>query len=177
MPADRAYFPRAAPQLGVRNLLLSREGPGGHDNSRANTIKRLNAQQGGGGLIAPLRVHALEPRLDCLRAISNNVALRHLATTRQSAVLRAKLAHCGVMRYLGFQVVCVSAPRARPTAQRLCGAYLSSNVPRDDVAGSRGVDRGRREPDATRPLESHEHPRQPRAGGTVLRITVLLLPM
>ena len=121
MPADRAYFPRAAPQLGVRNLLLSREGPGGHDNSRANTIKRLNAQQGGGGLIAPLRVHALEPRLDCLRAISNNVALRHLATTRQSAVLRAKLAHCGVMRYLGFQVVCVSAPRARPTAQRLCG--------------------------------------------------------
>ena len=56
-----------------------------------------------------------------LRAIPNNVALRHLATTRQAAVLRAKLAHCGVMRCPDLEVVCGSAPRARPTAQRLCG--------------------------------------------------------
>jgi hypothetical protein len=53
----------------VRNLPLSRERPGRRDNSRANIVESLNAQQGSGGLIAQLGVHALEPRLDYFRAL------------------------------------------------------------------------------------------------------------
>jgi hypothetical protein len=49
---------------------VSREGPGGRDDLRANIIQRLYAQQRSGGLITQLRVHALEPRLDCLRALT-----------------------------------------------------------------------------------------------------------
>lgn len=71
-PADRGDSPNTAPQPGVRNLPVTREGPGGSDNSRANIVKRLNAQQGSGGLIAQILVH-----LEHLRALPFNQNTAH----------------------------------------------------------------------------------------------------